>query len=92
MFHNYYIGVRIIADRIGLDPWDVDMKRLRSFTLREEREPVSRFWFGSPCRFVRSIDRMVHVWLPEAITEKYPELAVYLRSTSPRWGRSWRNW
>jgi len=92
MFHNYYIGVRIIADRIGLDPWDVDMNWLRTFTTKSEQKPVSRFWFGSPCRFVRSIDLAVHVWLPEAITEKYPELATYLRSTSPRWGRSWREW
>jgi hypothetical protein len=92
MFNYYYMGLRITADRIGLDPWDVDMQRLRTFTTTQERKPVSRFWFGSPCRFIRSIDVIVHVWLPGAITEKYPELAIYLRSTSPRWGGAWRDW
>lgn len=92
MLNNYYIGFRILVDRVGLDPWDVDMKRLRLFAELAELKPVSRFWFGSPCRFVRSIDLVVHVWLPEAIAERYPELATYLRSTSPRWGRSWRHW
>ena len=92
MFKTYYIGMRITADWIGIDPWDVDMKKLRQFVADREQKPVSRFWFGSPCRFIRSIDLLVHVWLPGAITEKYPELATYLRSTSPRWGRAWRDW
>jgi len=92
MFKTYYIGMRITADWIGIDPWDVDMKKLRQFVAKREQKPVSRFWFGSPCRFIRSIDLLVHVWLPGAITEKYPELATYLRSTSPRWGRAWRDW
>lgn len=92
MFKTYYFGMRVTADRIGIDPWDVDMEKLRLFVAEREQEPVSRFWFGSPCRFVRCIDLLVHVWLPGAITEKYPELATYLRSTSPRWGRAWRDW
>jgi hypothetical protein len=92
MFKPYYIAMRIAADRMGLDPWDVDMQKLRKFVAMREQSPVSRFWFGSPCRFIRSIDVIVHVWLPGAITEKYPELAIYLRSTSPRWGSSWRDW
>jgi hypothetical protein len=57
-----------------------------------EREPVSRFAIGSPCRFVRSLDVAVHVVFPEAVEVFAPRLARYLRSTSPRWGRSWRSW
>ena len=85
-------AIRIAADRIGIDPWDVDMRKLRTFVASREQTPVSRFWFGSPCRLIRSVDLLVHVWLPGAVTEKYPELATYLRSTSPRWGRSFRDW
>jgi hypothetical protein len=57
-----------------------------------EREPVSRFAIGSPCRFVRSLDVAVHVVLPEVVEAFAPRLARYLRSTSPRWGQSWRHW
>lgn len=72
----------------------------RNMTLREtlsvlgetEREAVSRYRIGSPCRFVRSIDVLVHIVLPEAVEAVLPSLARYLRSTSPRWGRSWREW
>lgn len=72
-----------------------------TLTLREtlrfarlaERSPVSRFRFGSPCRFVRIIDLMIHLMLPELL-ERVGALRVarYLRGTSPRWGRSWRKW
>lgn len=86
----FYIAVRIAADRF-VDPWDVSMDRLRAY-VSTETVPTSRFWFGSPCRFVRSIDLAVHVWLPAAIEERFPELAVYLRTTSPRWGAQWRDW
>ena len=89
--NNYYLGLRMFADRVGLDPWDIDHTKVRNY-IRYEMKPCSRFWFGSPCRFVRGIDLLVHVYLPSAIEEKYPELAIYLRSTSPRWGRNWRNW
>lgn len=57
-----------------------------------EREAVSRYPWGSPCRFVRVLDILVHVVLPEAVESLLPRLAVYLRRTSPRWGRSWREW
>lgn len=57
-----------------------------------ERVPRSRFRFGSPCRFVRNIDVTVHIVLPELLERPFPLLAAYLRSTSPRWGRSWRHW
>jgi len=57
-----------------------------------ELSPISRTRFGSPCRFVRTIDLFFHVALPEIIHYKMPRLADYLRSTSPRWGRTWRHW
>lgn len=57
-----------------------------------EREAVSRYRCGSPCRFVRSIDVLVHIMLPELVENAMPRLARYLRRTSPRWGRSWREW
>lgn len=57
-----------------------------------ELPPVSRWRFGSPCRFVRSIDLLVHVLIPELIAHRAPRMADYLRSTSPRWGRTWRSW
>ena len=89
--NNYYLGLRMIADRVGLDPLDIDHTKVRNY-IRHEMKTSNTLWFGSPCRFVRGIDLLVHVYLPSAIEEKYPELAVYLRSTSPRWGRNWRNW
>ena len=72
----------------------------RNHTLREtlrrlsraELTPESRFWFGSPCHFVRAVDVFVHIVLPEWIEHLMPRVAVYLRRTSPRWGRSWRSW
>ena len=74
----------------------LERKHTLSETLRKLRQveltPESRFWFGSPCRFVRAIDVLVHVVLPEWIEDLTPGVAVYLRRTSPRWGRSWRSW
>jgi len=87
-----YIAIRTIADRMGLDPWDVDLRATLAFARATEQRPVSRFPWGSPCRFVRTIDVVVHVVLPGMLEEKHPELATYLRSTSPRWGRSFRGW
>ncbi len=86
------LAIRVIADKVGVDPWDIRLTESKVFARATEEKPVSRFPWGSPCRFVRSIDFVVHVLLPQAIEEKYPELATYLRSTSPRWGRSFRNW
>ena len=63
------------------------------FLLRDVESPAeSRFWFGSPCRFVRRIDILVHIVLPELLEVRATRLAVHLRKTSPRWGRSWRSW
>jgi len=89
--NNYAIGLRMVADRVGIDFWGIDHRRIHAY-IKNEMKPCSRFWFGSPCRFIRSLDLMVHVYLPSAIEKKYPELALYLRSTSPRWGQSWRKW
>ncbi len=57
-----------------------------------KNKPVSRFKLGSPCKFVRTLDIAVHIVLPEFIENALPKLAKYLRSTSPRWGQSWRSW
>jgi len=57
-----------------------------------EGKPVSRTRLGSPCRFVRSIDMLVHLVIPELLEDALPRVARYLRRTSPRWGRSWRSW
>lgn len=57
-----------------------------------ETAVMSRFWFGSPCRFVRQVDVLTHIVVPELLEDRLPRLAKYLRRTSPRWGRSWRNW
>ena len=87
----YYIGLRMLSDKVGIDFWDIDRDRVRKY-IRNESKPRSRFWFGSPCRFVRGIDLIVHVYLPNMLEQKYPELSTYLRTTSPRWGKSWREW
>ena len=57
-----------------------------------EAAPQSRFRVGSPCRFIRSVDIAVHIVLPEVLEGFVPGVSRYLRSTSPRWGRSWREW
>ena len=57
-----------------------------------ELTPESRFWFGSPCRFVRWLDLVAHIVVPEFLEGKFPRVSSYLRKTSPRWGRSWRHW
>jgi len=61
--------------------------------LRQTEQPASsRFFFGSPCRFVRKLDILVHVVMAELLEDVFPKISIYLRKTSPRWGRSWRNW
>lgn len=72
----------------------------RDMTLKEtfrklawfELSPVSRFKLGSPCRSIRSLDILVHIFIPELLENIIPRFARYLRNTSPRWGRSWRHW
>jgi len=61
--------------------------------LRQTEKPaLSRFFFGSPCRFVRKLDILVHVVVAELLEDVMPKISAYLRKTSPRWGRSWRSW
>ena len=68
------------------------LKETLNLLRRVELEPKSRFWFGSPCRFVRHIDVIVHIVIPELIENRMPRLSRRLRQSSPRWGRSWRHW
>ena len=70
----------------------LNLRETLRFAALAEQPPVSRFRFGSPCRFVRTVDLAVHLILPELLERPVPRLARYLRSTSPRWGRSWRAW
>lgn len=71
-----------------------------TMTLREtlialpfvQQERVSRYWFKSPCYFVRTVDVAIHIALPELIEDVAPKSAKWLREESPRWGRSWRAW
>lgn len=79
--------LRRITNTIGIDPYDVHLPTLRAHTRSTEQPPRSRFRFGSPCRFIRSIDFIVHCWLPTAMAERYPRTATRLAQTSPRWGR-----
>jgi len=71
---------------------DMDLRSTLRMLPLVEKKPESRFWFGSPCRFIRTLDVLVHIVLPEAIESIFPRTAKYLRTTSPRWGRSWRRW
>jgi hypothetical protein len=32
-----------------------------------EQPPVSRFRLGSPCRFIRTLDLVVHIFIPKAL-------------------------
>lgn len=54
--------------------------------------PISRLRIGSPCKFIRKLDLLVHIVIPVLIESILPGVARYLRKSSPRWGRSWRNW
>lgn len=85
-------ALRAFLDRIGIDPYDIDPQRIRAFVEEHETRPRSRYWFGSPCRFVRRIDIACHLILPEMLEERHPLWACYLRTTSPRWGKAWRGW
>jgi hypothetical protein len=82
-------GERILRrtlDTIGFDPYDIVLRALVEVANAVESPPRSRFRIGSPCRFIRSVDFVVHVWLPHALVERYPAVAARLAATSPRWG------
>ena len=70
----------------------MDMRETFELLRAAEKKTESRFVLGAPCRFVRSIDILVHIVVPALAENKFPRTARYLRSTSPRWGRSWRYW
>ncbi len=71
---------------------DLNLRDTIKMLRKVELPARSRFFFGSPCRFVRALDVLVHIVLPELIENKFVRTARYLRLTSPRWGRSWRTW
>jgi len=70
----------------------MSLRQTLAMLAEAEREAVSRYRWGSPCRFIRSVDVLVHIVTPELLEGVLPALARYLRRTSPRWGRSWREW
>lgn len=80
--------LRRVLDRIGVDPYDVDLAMLRLHCDVYERGPVSRFRTKSPCWAVRRVDWTVHVLLPAMLAERYPNVARALLETSPRWGQA----
>ena len=71
---------------------DLTLRETIALLVATERQARSRFRFGSPCRFIRSCDIFFHIFIPEVVEVFAPRIARYLRSTSPRWGRSWRTW
>lgn len=71
---------------------ELNLNETLRLAAKTEGQPVSRTRLGSPCRFVRSIDMLVHLVIPEFLEDVMPRVARYLRRTSPRWGRSWRSW
>lgn len=67
------------------------------------QSPVSRFFFGSPCRFVARIDFTCHLFVPALLRKGDTTnlstwdhcrvfLSACLNSTSPRWQHltNWR--
>ncbi len=70
----------------------LDMKQTLRLAPSAERRARSRFAIGSPCKFIRALDVLVHLVIPELIENTSPLIARYLRQTSPRWGQSWRGW
>ena len=71
---------------------DMNLRETIAHLIATERKARSRFRWGSPCRFIRTIDILVHIVLPEFTEKTAPQLTRYLRRTSPRWGESWREW
>jgi hypothetical protein len=71
---------------------EMNLRETIAHLVATERVARSRFRWGSPCRFVRTVDILTHIVLPELIEDIAPRVTRYLRSTSPRWGRSWREW
>jgi len=78
--------------KMGLLHKDLNIRETLRIARLAEQEKQSRFRLGSPCKFVRSLDLLIHLIIPELIEDLTPAVAWYLRHTSPRWGRSWRGW
>lgn len=74
-----------LLDRIGVDPYDVDLDMLRFHAWMNAKERESRFWFRSPCYALMWLDFVVHVLLPAMMRERHPRIAQMLKNTSPRW-------
>jgi hypothetical protein len=66
------------------------VRRVRRYLVTGEASPVSRFRYGSPCRWCRTVDATVHVILPVLLARAWPWAARRLHATSPRWGRQRR--
>lgn len=71
---------------------DMNLRETLKSLERFELPPISRLPIGSPCRFIRMLDILIHIVIPEFLEEWFPRVSRYLRNTSPRWGRSWRHW
>lgn len=71
---------------------DMNLRETLKSLERVELPPTSRLPIGSPCRFIRMLDILVHIVIPELTEKIFPRVSRYLRNTSPRWGRSWRHW
>lgn len=71
--------------------WELSLAQTLAVMGRYERPPESRFRIGSPCRWIRAIDVLVHIVIPELLEQWWPAITRALRDTSPRWGRSWRH-
>lgn len=71
--------------------WELDLRETLDILHEHEKEPESRFKFGSPCRWIKPIDVFIHIIVPEWLELHTPRLSRMLRDTSPRWGRSWRH-
>ena len=71
---------------------DLDIKQTLRLARSAEQGARSRFLVGSPCKFIRTLDILTHLVIPELIENVRPSVARYLRRTSPRWGQSWRGW
>lgn len=76
-------AIRQLTNRVGIDPFDMDRRRLGML----ESEPHSRWAVGSPCRWLRPLDFLIHRVLPAMTQERFPRIAGFLARTSPRWGR-----
>ena len=58
----------------------------------DERVPLIPAQIQELRRRYPQVDVVVHIILPEMLEKRLPRVANYLRRTSPRWGRSWRDW